>query len=101
MKTLADGRFFNRKEAKGKVQWLTDSPAIPDHLSVKEALFFAWSMPVSVLITGAENVSLLEEKIELAKGFVSMSESERSALLTKVEQISDRKNIEYYKRIDG
>jgi len=30
-----------------------------------------------------------------------MSESERSALLTKVEQISDRKKIEYYKKIEG
>ena len=101
MKTLADGRFFNRKEAKGNVQWETDSPAIPNYLSVKEALYFSWSMPVSVLITGAENVILLREKIELAKEFVGMSEADRLALLAKVEKAPDREGIEYYKNIEG
>ncbi|MCK4750965.1 MAG: aldo/keto reductase, partial [Bacteroidales bacterium] len=101
MKTLADGRFFNRKESKGEVKWTTDSPVIPDHLSVKEALYFSWSMPISVLITGAENAILLKEKIELAKEFVSMSEADRSALLAKVEQAPDREGIEYYKKIEG
>ena len=101
MKTLADGRFFTKKESKGEVQWATDTPVIPDHLSVKEALFFSWSMPISVLITGAENAILLKEKIELAKEFVSMSEADRSALLAKVEQAPDREGIEYYKKIEG
>lgn len=101
MKTLADGRFFNKKEAKGRVRWETESPVIPDRISVKEALFFSWSMPISVLITGAENTTLLKEKIELAKEFVSMSEAERAALLAKVEQAPDREGIEYYKNIEG
>jgi len=100
MKTLADGRFFNRKEVNGQVSWETDSPAIPDHLSVKDALFFSWSLPISVLITGAENVTLLKEKLKLAKEFVSMSEEERAALLVKVEQVPDREGIEGYKKIE-
>lgn len=101
MKTLADGRFFNRKEVNGQVSWETDTPVIPDHLSVKDALFFSWSMPISVLITGAENVTLLKQKLKLAKEFVGMSEEERAALLAKVQQSSDREGIEYYKKIEN
>ena len=101
MKTLADGRFFNKKEAKGRVRWETETPVIPDHISVKDALFFSWSMPISVLITGAENVTLLKEKIELAKEFVGMPETQRAALLAKVVKAPDREGIEYYKNIEG
>ena len=99
MKTLADGRFFTKKESNGNVQWETESPVVPDQVSVKDALFYAWSMPISVLITGAENVSLLEEKIELARTFVSLSENDRAALIAKIEQMSDRRDIEYYKKV--
>ncbi len=99
MKTLADGRFFNKKEAMGKVQWETDSPVVPDRVSVKDALFFAWSMPISVLITGAENAGLLEEKIQLAKTFVSLSEADREKLLSRIEEMPDREGIEYYKKV--
>lgn len=101
MKTLADGRFFNRKEAKGRVRWETTTPVIPDYVSIKEALFFSWSMPISVLITGAENATMLKEKIELAKEFVEQSDEDRAALLTRVEQAPDREGVEYYKNIEG
>jgi aryl-alcohol dehydrogenase-like predicted oxidoreductase len=101
MKTLADGRFFNHKETRGRVQWETETPVIPDYVSVKEALFFSWSMPISVLITGAENASLLKEKIELAKEFVEQSDEERAALQQRVEQAPDREGVEYYKNIEG
>ena len=66
MKTLSDGRFFKIKKRLDRVQWETDDPIIPNYVSVEEALNFVWSLPVSVLITGAENKELLLEKIELA-----------------------------------
>jgi uncharacterized protein len=50
MKTLADGRFFNKKEMTGRVRWETETPVIPDHASIRDALFFSWSMLMSVLI---------------------------------------------------
>lgn len=98
MKTLSDGRFFNMKKRLDKVQWESDDPLIPNYLSVEEALNFVWSLPVSVLITGAENKSLLEEKIKLASNFNRMEETERMALLEKVFDKAGNK-IEYYKRI--
>ncbi len=84
MKTLSDGRFFKEKKMMGKVEWESVNPIIPDSISVKEALYFVWSLPVSVLITGAENKEFLREKIELAAGFTKFSENERHELINKV-----------------
>lgn len=99
MKTLADGRFFSRKEMSGKLRWETDTPVVPDHVSIEEALNFAWSLPISVLITGAENVSLLKEKIALAKSFTKQTEDDRLAILERAGQAADLKKVEYYKRL--
>ena len=97
MKTLSDGRFFKEKKSKDRVLWTSDDPLIPNYISVKEALFFAWSLPISVLITGAENKGLLLEKIELAKNFIGFSEDERQALIEKVFDKAGNQ-IEYYKK---
>jgi aryl-alcohol dehydrogenase-like predicted oxidoreductase len=99
MKTLADGRFFARKEMKGKVRWESRTPVVPNAVSVEEALHFVWSLPVSVLITGAENKTLLSEKIELAKTFSRLSEGDRDRLLNRVLKIPDWQQVEYYKRV--
>lgn len=98
MKTLSDGRFFAKKEMNGKVHWETEDPIIPNHISIRDALFFVWSLPVSVLITGAENKELLQEKIVLAKEFSSMKDDDR---LTLMEQLSDKagNDVEYYKKV--
>ena len=101
MKTLADGRFFSMKQTNERIIWETDKPVIPDHVSIKEALFFSWSLPISVLITGAENEELLQEKIELAKAFVNLSEEEKDHLLEKVSQAPDRDRVEYYKVVES
>lgn len=99
MKTMADGRFFGKKMRLEDVQWETGNPIVPDKLSIKEALYFVWSLPVSVLITGAENESLIKEKIKLAKGFSSFDESKRMALINKVAEMAKDGKVEYYKNI--
>jgi aryl-alcohol dehydrogenase-like predicted oxidoreductase len=98
MKTLSDGRFFKEKKMSDRIEWASDDPIIPDRISVKEALYFVWSLPVSVLITGAENKELLREKIELARGFTKLSEDDREELTGKVFAKAGNK-IEYYKKI--
>lgn len=100
MKTLSDGRFFKEKKLKDRVLWTSDDPLIPNYISVQEALYFAWSLPVSVLITGAENKELLEEKIELAKSFTNLSAANRQALVDKVFEKAGNQ-IEYYKKLDA
>ena len=97
MKTLADGRFFPIKRRLDDVQWESDDPVIPDRMSIKEVLHFVWSLPVSVLISGAENANFINEKIELAKSFIAMSEDQRNRLIENVADLADGK-VEYYKR---
>lgn len=99
MKTMADGRFFAQKTRLADIQWETDKPIVPQRLSIKEALYFVWSLPVSVLISGAENEKFIKEKIKLAKGFSSFTEAQRSELIAKVADIADDGKVEYYKKI--
>ncbi|HSH09055.1 MAG TPA: aldo/keto reductase, partial [Oceanipulchritudo sp.] len=97
MKTLADGRFFGLKTNPERVLWRSDDPAIPARTSIRDALHFAWSLPVSVLITGAENAALVREKVDLAKTFTEMSEEARLELVRRLSDLADGK-VEYYKR---
>jgi aryl-alcohol dehydrogenase-like predicted oxidoreductase len=99
MKTLSDGRFFAEKKMNDELKWTSDDPLIPNHISVEEALYFVWSLPVSVLITGAENRMLLQEKIDLANRFVKYSQSDRINLMDKVHEKAGG-SIEYYKNVN-
>ena len=95
MKTLSNGGFFggNRHFYGG------DHPKlVPNVLSIQEALFFAWSLPISVLITGAHDADMLREKIELARTFKEMEEQERLALVQRVADSGyDGSIVEFYK----
>ncbi len=99
MKTLADGRFFSEKTQGNRQVWSSNNPVIPNRISISEALHFVWSLPISVLITGAENTDYMKEKIKLAKEFVKLSEQDRMRLLEKVTDLANSGEIEYYKTI--
>ena len=99
MKTLADGRFFAKKEMNGLTSWETGDPVVPGRISLEDALDFAWSLPVSVLITGAENAALIKEKIERAKAFTVRISEERTALMQRVTDLAAVGQVEYYKEI--
>lgn len=101
MKTLADGRFFSKKIMEGNEIWNTNKPVVPDMLTIEEALGFAWSLPISVLITGAENPQLIKEKIAMAKRFEKMNKAERDKLVEKVSDLSERGEVEYYKNVES
>ena len=98
MKTLADGRFFAKKQLKEKTIWETESPVVPDYVSIEEAMQFTWSMPISTLITGAENAQLLQEKIDFAKRLIELKESDRLALISKIDKYPQPAKVEYYKK---
>jgi predicted aldo/keto reductase-like oxidoreductase len=98
MKTLSDGRFFREKKVLNEIEWKSDDPLVPNTISIKEALYFVWSLPVSVLITGAENKELIREKIELALNFTKLSENDRNMLVSKVVEKTGNQ-IEYYKKV--
>jgi len=95
IKSLADGRFFAKKEQAG---WTSDDPLIPNYLSIKEAMHFVWSLPVSVLISGNENATFMREKILLAKTFSKLTEAQKAALIDKVKNIALTGKVEYFKK---
>lgn len=97
MKTLADGRFFAHKEMNGKVKWNSEKPIIPNTLTIDECIMFALSLPITVLITGAENPEFVEEKADIVKRFTSLSSSQRQALVDKVGGFAEEGKVEYYK----
>jgi uncharacterized protein len=93
MKTLANGGFFGGTSHFNH----GDKPKIvPNALSVEEALYFSWSLPISVLVTGADNAVMLQEKIDLARKFKALDEKKRMALVEKVAGF-DGRLVEYYK----
>ncbi len=94
IKSLADGRFFAKKE---QANWTSDDPVIPNYMSIKEAMQFVWSLPVTVLISGNENATYMREKIALARSFSKLSENEILTLVEKVRKIALKGNVEYFK----
>ncbi len=97
MKSLADGRFFATKTMNGKVTWTDKNPVIPDALSVEACIHFTLSMPVSVLITGAETPELIEEKASMVNRFAALSETARKELVEKAARFAEEGKVEYYK----
>jgi len=97
MKTLADGRFFGRKVMGEQAVWSTDNPVIPGQFGVADALNFAWTMPISTLITGAENPEFLQEKINLVSSYMTLTEKDFSHLIDKLTSYATGGEVEYYK----
>ena len=93
MKSLANGGFFGGS-THGRHG---DNPKIvPNRVSIAQAINFAWSMPVSVLVTGANNPQQMQEKIDLANSFVVMDEQKRQSLIDRVADLAGT-TVEFYK----
>ena len=54
-------------------------------------------MPISVLITGANDPSMLQEKIELAKSFSELDIDKIFQLIDSVAHLTDEAGVEFYK----
>jgi aryl-alcohol dehydrogenase-like predicted oxidoreductase len=95
MKTLANGGFFGGSK-QGEHG---DKPKlIPYRVSIAEAVRFVWSLPISVLIAGADNPEQMKEKITLARSFVGLEEVQCDALVEKVaELVLGGQHVEFYK----
>ncbi len=92
MKTLAGGAFWGGGfEGNRGMQ-----ERVIDKISVKDAIHFALSMPMDVLVTGAKDANMLQEKIDFAKSFVKLKEREQELLINKVAELAGN-TIEYYK----
>ncbi len=82
IKSLGGGSFFSKPDLMPT--WSVDDPVVPAHISIRQALNYVWSLPVSVIVTGADNAEMLREKVKLAREFKPLSEAERLNLIDKV-----------------
>ncbi|MBD3265981.1 aldo/keto reductase [bacterium] len=87
MKTLGFGDFLDKK-VDGKT-------VVPDTISMRDAIHFVLSLPISVLVTGAESAAQIKEKIDLAKSFEKLDSQAREAIVDKVAAF--KQQVEYYK----
>lgn len=79
MKTTANGILLEDKVA-----------------TAKECLFFAWSQPISTLVSGMDSIEQLKENITFAHQFKNLSEKDRSKLLARTKPFGGIER-EFYK----
>ncbi len=93
MKTLGNGGFF------GGTRHFEGGPnpkIVPGTATIQEALHFVWSLPISVALTGAHTPEMLQEKIDLARSFTQMEETQRQELIDRASGFEGGK-VEFYK----
>jgi uncharacterized protein len=94
MKSLANGGFFG---GRAHMRHGPHPRVVPNRISIEEALHFVWSLPISVLVTGPNELEHLLEKINFAKSFRAMSAEDRQALIEKVADMTGPDGPEFYK----
>jgi len=62
-----------------------------------ECLHYAMSLPTSVVITGCESMSVLQQALDAARGFKQMSQEEVAQLLAKTAPSAVKGEYELYK----
>jgi predicted aldo/keto reductase-like oxidoreductase len=66
-------------------------------LSPVECLHYAMNLPTSVVITGCESLSNLQQALDAARSFKPLSAAESAALLARTEQAARSGEFELYK----
>jgi len=62
-----------------------------------ECLRYAMNLPVSVVITGCDSLKILQQALDVAKGFKPLSDAEVAGLLAKTDKAAQKGEYELYK----
>ena len=60
----------------------------PGPLTMREALYYSLSHPVSTVIIGCDSIAQLEENVHLAREFTPLSEHQMASLAVQAEPVS-------------
>ena len=85
MKTMVFGKIFKRAEELE-----------PGVITVKNLHEYAYSLPISCMLSGCETVAQLDENLAILENFKGMDDERRAQLVASTEVISGRE-LEYYK----
>ena len=97
----------------GAVLWLlrpshyTVAPAVrpspwplpPGTLTMREAMRYVLSLPVSTVIVGCDTVVQLEENVQLARAFTPLSDSQMAELVQKAQPVHQQ--ALFFRRWEG
>jgi uncharacterized protein len=84
MKTAAYGMLMKRG-------------AVPAKVSLEEMHFFVWSLPVSVLVGGFDNVDQLRQRMQFARTFTGLTAQDREDIVARAKDFAGLET-EIYKR---
>jgi len=60
----------------------------PGTITMRQAMYYSLSLPVSTVIIGCDSIAQLEENVELAREFTPLSQQQMAALTEKTEPVS-------------
>jgi aryl-alcohol dehydrogenase-like predicted oxidoreductase len=95
MKTLAYGRFFGGNKGWRRTE-VSVRPVIPAVLSVEDVLGFAWSLPITTLVSGMESARQVSQNAALARKTWSWSRAELKKRIDAVATFAGP-DLEFYK----
>ena len=94
MKVPARGRILNTwtppsvEAQKHSWEGMAIQTTMPGTLDMRQAMYYALSLPVSTVIVGCDSIPQLEQNVQLAREFTPYSEKQMAALVQKVEPVS-------------
>ena len=62
----------------------------PGTLTMREAMHYTLSLPVSTVIIGCDTIAQLEENVQIAREFTPLSDQQMAALNAKTQQVADQ-----------
>lgn len=89
-KSLAGGRFLKPENVLERIK-----------LTRADCLRYVMSLPVSVVISGMDNLDMLKQNVETACNFRPLTEEERSAILAKTVDVAKGGKYEWFKTDEG
>ena len=94
MKVPARGRLLSTwtpppiEQQKHSWEGMAIQAATPGTLNMKQAMYYALSLPVSTVIIGCDSIAQLEENVQLARDFTPFNQQQMAVLTEKAQPVS-------------
>lgn len=76
---------------------LAGSRLLQAGVSPQEAISYSLSLPIDVLVSGIDSMEVLEQNLEIVRGWQPLTDEEQRALLERVAPFAGDGRLEYYK----
>src|SRR5271157_3273553 len=76
------------EQQKHSWEGMTIQTTSPGALTMREAMYYTLSRPVSTVIIGCDTIAQLEENVHLAREFTPLSDKQTAELVAKAEPVS-------------